>query len=151
MNINYLNYVCQHCAYDNCTNELLNAHGGVFCVVHETAYGALCRIRNCTNQKITGTQTCRQHQESWYSHLIHHGRQRLQGFRRVLQRPAENLPWVAEGRNPDCILLQKSYREYPQVLEMGCHMMKTLIHDHEQTFSQLLVSTVWRRSVLLVE
>ena len=99
MNINCLNFNFQHCAYDNCTSNLLNARGGVFCAVHETAYGALCQIRDCTNQKVTGTQTCHQHRESWYTHLIHHERQRLQGFRRSLQRPDENLPWVSEDKS----------------------------------------------------
>lgn len=31
------------CAYSNCTSDLLNAHGGVYCALHEDLYGAQMR------------------------------------------------------------------------------------------------------------
>ena len=64
--------------------------------MHEVAYGAQCRIRDCQNQKITGAQTCQQHQEVWHCHVMTHGRQRLEGFHRALNRSTD-LPWVTEA------------------------------------------------------
>ena len=60
------------------------------------AYGARCRIQDCQNQKITGTQTCQQHREVWRRHVMTHGRQRLSGFHRALTRSTE-LPWITEA------------------------------------------------------
>lgn len=45
-----------HCAYDNCTTELANARGGVFCALHEQEHGATCYVRGCCiNQKVART------------------------------------------------------------------------------------------------
>ena len=40
-----------------------------------------------------GTQACQQHQRDWNRYLHSHTRQGLSGFRRMLRRPGENLPW----------------------------------------------------------
>ncbi|PFH44692.1 hypothetical protein AMATHDRAFT_95132, partial [Amanita thiersii Skay4041] len=55
----------QHCAYGDCTSDLENARGGVFCVTHEQEYGPRCHIVGCTRQKVARTQACERHQEQW--------------------------------------------------------------------------------------
>ena len=37
----------QHCAFNNCTADLMNSHGGVFCSVHDIQYAAKYRVKNC--------------------------------------------------------------------------------------------------------
>ena len=83
----------QHCAYDNCTSDLANARGGSLCAFHENHLGARCRMHNCDNQKVPGTQACQQHTEEWNKHVRNHSRHSFHGARRFLQRPGENLPW----------------------------------------------------------
>jgi len=85
----------KHCAYENCADDLINYRGAVFCAIHEQAHGAKCRVRNCDNTKIRGTQACQQHQQQWKKYVTQHKRQSAPGFRRITQRPAENLPWVS--------------------------------------------------------
>ncbi|KAF8873689.1 hypothetical protein BD779DRAFT_1613661 [Infundibulicybe gibba] len=87
-----------HCAYDDCTNDLGNARGGVFCLHHEIIYGATCRIRGCTAQKVPPTEACQAHQKEWFKHSQNHSRQNLAGVRRMLQRPGENMPWEPATR-----------------------------------------------------
>ena len=88
----------QHCSYDNCTSDLANARGGVFCAEHELLHGDMCRMRDCQNIKVAGTQTCQRHQGIWYNHVVRHGRQSLLGVRRLLrQTEDENLPWLANA------------------------------------------------------
>ncbi|KAF8994217.1 hypothetical protein BDQ17DRAFT_1392445 [Cyathus striatus] len=53
----------QHCAYDNCSNTLVN-HRGVFCDVHNQEFGARCHVCDYQNQKIGNTQACNEHQKS---------------------------------------------------------------------------------------
>ncbi|KAF8870353.1 hypothetical protein CPB84DRAFT_1908281 [Gymnopilus junonius] len=67
-----------HCAYDNCTEELQNARGGAFCIQHKTAYGNVCRMWTCGNQRVAGTLACATHQG----------------------RIDENLPWQQRGPQP---------------------------------------------------
>ncbi|KAF8232872.1 hypothetical protein L208DRAFT_1039100, partial [Tricholoma matsutake] len=55
----------QHCAYGDCTDELVNARGGVFCALHEQEQGAKCHVGECSNSKVHGTQACVQHQADW--------------------------------------------------------------------------------------
>jgi len=62
----------QHCAFENCTADLANSRGGVFCPGHDIQYGAKCRVRGCLSPKISGTQACRQHKEEWSKHDFHH-------------------------------------------------------------------------------
>ena len=47
----------QHCAFGNCTADLENTGGGVFCSVHDIQYGAKCRVNGCSSLKVTGTST----------------------------------------------------------------------------------------------
>lgn len=68
--------------------------------MHEVAYGAKCRIRNCTTQKIAGTQACGEHQNNWHKHNQQHSRQNYSGIRRILQRSGENMPWQPAARGP---------------------------------------------------
>ncbi len=44
---------------------VLQPRGGVFCALHELEYGAKCHVRNCTTQKMAGTQACIQHNAEW--------------------------------------------------------------------------------------
>ena len=82
-----------HCAYDNCTANLANARGGAFCPYHEIEYGLKCRVRECTNDKVAGTQACEQHKHQWKKYMESHSHQSLGRIKRMLQRPNENLPW----------------------------------------------------------
>ncbi|KAF8232531.1 hypothetical protein L208DRAFT_1169689, partial [Tricholoma matsutake] len=52
------------CIWD-CTAELANARGGVFCALHETHYGAKCQVVGCSNPKVAGIQACEQHWTDW--------------------------------------------------------------------------------------
>jgi hypothetical protein len=83
----------QHCAFDNCTDSLANTRGGVFCQHHELAYGDKCRIRDCENIKVSGTQACNDHKEQWQKYLQVHNQDHLAGVRRMIGRPGENSPW----------------------------------------------------------
>ena len=83
----------QHCAFDNCTSDLANARGGSFCAFHENQWGARCRMHNCDNEKVPGTQACQHHAEEWDKHVKNHSHHTYHGAGRQLQRPGENLPW----------------------------------------------------------
>jgi hypothetical protein len=72
---------------------LANACGGSFCPAHELEYGAKCHVCECTSQKVAGTQACNQHHADWTRYQGYHNRQRLSGFRRMVRRPGERLPW----------------------------------------------------------
>ena len=89
-----------HCAYDNCTSELANARGGVFCQFHDAQYGAKCHMRGCTSTKKSGTQACNEHQGEWKKYLHSRSKQSLAGVKRMLQRPAEVLPWQSSTERP---------------------------------------------------
>ena len=84
----------KHCAYENCADDLVNYTGTVFCAIHEQTHGAKCRVCNCNNIKIRGTQACEQHQQQWKKYDTQHKRQSAPGFQRITQRPAESLPWI---------------------------------------------------------
>ena len=83
-----------HCAHNNCTNDLQNARGGIYCALHENRYGGLCHMANCSNVKVEGTQACEQHQQAWERFLVNHRQHALGGYRRALRRPDESLPWM---------------------------------------------------------
>ena len=53
----------QHCAYENCADDLRNYRGAVFCAIPEQTHGAQCCVCNCDNAKVRGTQACEQHQQ----------------------------------------------------------------------------------------
>ena len=79
-----------HCAYDNCTTELANARGGVFCALHEQEHGATCHVRGCVNQKFARTKACQEHQAIWKRYLSNPSRKQLSSFRRMLRGFGEN-------------------------------------------------------------
>ena len=83
----------QHCAFENCTADLANSRGGVFCPGHDIQYGAKCRVRGCLSPKISGTQACRQHKEEWSKHDFHHKPAIYSGMNRVLRQAGEHMPW----------------------------------------------------------
>jgi len=86
-----------HCAYDDCTQDLQNARGGVFCGFHEIVHGNMCRMHDCNNPKVPPSQTCALHHNRWYSHVIRYGRQSLLGVRRLVRRSEEErLPWLPQ-------------------------------------------------------
>ncbi len=85
-----------YCAYDNCTADLQNARGGVYCNLHENLYGGLCHAADCSIVKVQGTQACEQHQNLWRRHLTYHRKQTLGGYRRAIRRPDDTLPWVPQ-------------------------------------------------------
>jgi hypothetical protein len=58
----------KHCAYDDCTSELEDNVKGVFCEFHKQQYGSKCHVKDCTYEKVKGTQACRQHSELWKKH-----------------------------------------------------------------------------------
>jgi hypothetical protein len=108
----------KRCAYNDCVAGVANNRDGVFCVEHELLRGHMCRIRDCPNPKIAGTQACNQHRERWYSHVTRYGRSTLLGVQRMLRRTeVENLPWVPANTHsvqphdeqPAAIPQQRSY------------------------------------------
>ena len=70
----------KHCAYENCTDDLINYRGAVFCAIHEQTHGAKCRVHNCDNEKIRATQACQQHQQQWKKYMAQHKKQSAPGF-----------------------------------------------------------------------
>ena len=52
----------KHCAYENCSDDLINCGSAVFCAIHEQTHCAKCCVCNCENIKVKGTQACEQHQ-----------------------------------------------------------------------------------------
>ena len=50
-------------------------------------------MRDCHNQKVSGTQACEQHKREWDKHAQNHTHQSFHGARRMLRRPGESLPW----------------------------------------------------------
>ena len=84
-----------YCAYDNCTDSLKNARGGVFCRQHGRLCGNLCHMHDCNNPKAPPSHTCTQHQDHWYQHVIQYGRQSLLGIHRFVRHSAEeHLAWL---------------------------------------------------------
>ena len=83
----------QHCAFGNCTADLANSRGGVFCSVHNIQYGAKCRVNGCHSSKINGTQACHQHKEEWVKYEFNHKPAIYSGMKRMLRQSGENVPW----------------------------------------------------------
>ncbi len=84
------------CAYPDCTSELSNARGGVYCALHEDAYGGQCHVSNCTNAKVETTLACQAHQEKWQRFQKYHRTRQLSGYRRAQRRSDDSWPWMAE-------------------------------------------------------
>jgi hypothetical protein len=85
----------KHCAIEDCTADLVNYQTGVYCHEHETLYGNMCHMVDCTSPKFDGTLTCVQHQREWNSYKVWFGCSNLLGVQRLLRRSEEEgLPWV---------------------------------------------------------
>jgi len=82
-----------HCAYEDCTSDLINARGGVFCPFHEIQYGAQCRVCDCPNIKVNQTEACEQHQPEWRKYIQSRSHETLSGVRRMLRISGETMPW----------------------------------------------------------
>ena len=82
-----------HCAYDNCTSDLINAREGVFCSFHETQYGVQCHIYDCITSKVNPTEACEQHQTEWKKDVQSHSSENLSGVRQILKRAGDKMPW----------------------------------------------------------
>src|SRR5882757_4727272 len=87
----------KHCAYDNCTSDLVNYRGGSFCQVHEQEFGNRCRVRDCTDILIPSTMACANHQGLWNKYKLDHLAGGLAGSKRMLNRRQENLPWSSKS------------------------------------------------------
>ncbi|TFK32840.1 hypothetical protein BDQ12DRAFT_701022 [Crucibulum laeve] len=72
----------QHCSYNNCTSDLMNTHGSVFCAVHDQEYA------------------CRQHIPQWNHYKSSHSRDNLNGVRRMLCHPGEGTAWESNEERP---------------------------------------------------
>jgi hypothetical protein len=79
--------------------------------LHEQEHGAKCRVVGCLDSKVTGTQACVQHQADWTRYKGSSAHQRVSGFRRMLRRPGESLPWQAAAQ-PNT---QRHDEEMPEV------------------------------------
>ncbi|KIJ93686.1 hypothetical protein K443DRAFT_111653 [Laccaria amethystina LaAM-08-1] len=92
-----------HCAFDNCTGALANAHGHgeSFCKVHRTQFQNCCRVRDCTNNRVQGTQACQQHRNEWHKYTQSRTASSLAGVRRMLNHPNENYEWHGERLTND--------------------------------------------------
>ena len=84
----------KHCAYENRTIELDNNLKDVFFLFHKEQHGSKCLVKNCSNEKVTGTQACQQHSEEWKRHDLRVKHRSLPGFRQMTQRRNESLSWV---------------------------------------------------------
>jgi hypothetical protein len=84
------------CAFEGCNSELANARGGVYCAVHEDAYGGICHAAGCIRDKVEGTLACDQHQAKWRRHIMNQRRRALGGYRRALRRPDDSWPWMPD-------------------------------------------------------
>ncbi|TFK36617.1 hypothetical protein BDQ12DRAFT_609539, partial [Crucibulum laeve] len=68
-------------AFEDCTDDLANAHGGAFCAFHENQYGSKCCRKTCQNQRLPETQACQQHKPQWRKYVQSHGHVNLLGVK----------------------------------------------------------------------
>ena len=87
-----------HCAFYNCTKPLTNARGkGESCrQTHEREFCNHCRVKDCHNNKIDGTQACHERRNDWHRYRQSQSKASLAGVQRMLNRPNENLAWNPE-------------------------------------------------------
>jgi hypothetical protein len=84
------------CAYPDCTSALLNAHGGVYCALHEDLFGTQCHVSGCTDDKVQSTLACQAHQVRWQRFLRNHQAKHLSGYRRALRHADDSWPWMPQ-------------------------------------------------------
>ncbi|EDR04206.1 uncharacterized protein LACBIDRAFT_304897 [Laccaria bicolor S238N-H82] len=113
----------QICAFDDCTNDLLNARGGALCATHEASLANKCRVVGCSKDKIQGTQACAEHVADWKKSIHDRSKATINGIRRVLQCPGERQEWQnvpdaaiqrphddeVETENPQPTIKRKTY------------------------------------------
>ena len=75
----------QHCAFGDCTADLANTRGGVFCSIHEIEYGAKCRVVGFLSSKVNGTQPCHQHKAEWSKYEFSHKPAIYSGMKQILR------------------------------------------------------------------
>ena len=75
----------QHCAFGDCTTDLANTRGGVFCSIHDIQYGAKCRVVGCLSSKVNGTQACHQHKAEWSKYEFSHKPAIYSGMKQILR------------------------------------------------------------------
>ncbi|KAJ3494541.1 hypothetical protein NLJ89_g10785 [Agrocybe chaxingu] len=90
-----------HCAFEDCTNELANARGDPFCIMHEIAYGNRCHMVDCHEPKVFGTLACNQHQNKWNQHRQSKSKPELNGLRCVIRQHGALLPWQQQQQPQD--------------------------------------------------
>ena len=62
------NSCLEHCAYDNCTNDLSNSCGGSLCDVHHLMFASKCLVHDCNNRRVEKTLACQPHQPEWHKY-----------------------------------------------------------------------------------
>jgi len=82
------------CAFHDCTSELVNACGGVYCAFHEDMLGTTCHVTNCSNLNVQGTLACQIHQEKWNRYMRNHRQRSLNGYKRARRQPDDSWPWM---------------------------------------------------------
>ncbi|KAF8057814.1 hypothetical protein FPV67DRAFT_1429731 [Lyophyllum atratum] len=83
----------QICAFEDCTNDLVNARGGALCAIHEVLLGSKCRMAGCQRNKVGETQACNEHLDIWRKSVQDRSKATINGIRRILQRPGERQEW----------------------------------------------------------
>ena len=107
----------KHCAFDNCTANLINYQNGVYCAEHFRNYGHLCHVVDCRNAKTSNSLACIQHQALWRSHVTRYGRSNLLGVQRLLRRSEhERLPWVP--------VVERAYQPHDQPAQESREQVK---------------------------
>ncbi|TFK35865.1 hypothetical protein BDQ12DRAFT_610937, partial [Crucibulum laeve] len=72
-------------AFENCIDDLANAHGEAFYAFHENQYSFKCCWYTYQNQKLSGIQLCQQHQPQWKKYVQSHSCANLLGVKQMLQ------------------------------------------------------------------
>ena len=130
--------IIQHCAYDNCTLDLVNYQGGSFCQIHEHEFGNKCCVKDCMGSLIPPTMACAAHQDLWNKYKLDHSAGSLAGSKRILNHCQENLPWNSRNEhgisriqtqslNPSVtmmmiivvVMMIKLYHRYIQVVKIN--------------------------------
>ncbi|KIJ93938.1 hypothetical protein K443DRAFT_111291 [Laccaria amethystina LaAM-08-1] len=91
----------QHCAYDNCTNDLSNSRSGSLCDIHHIMLASKCLVGGCSNRRLERTLACQEHQPQWRKHAKNSKHHNQAGVRQMLQRAGENNPWEPNRRGPN--------------------------------------------------
>ncbi|KAF8058226.1 hypothetical protein FPV67DRAFT_1565621 [Lyophyllum atratum] len=83
----------QICAFEDCTNDLVNARSGALCAIHEVLLGSKCCMAGCQRNKVGETQACNEHLDIWRKSVQDRSKATINGILRILQRPGERQEW----------------------------------------------------------